>query len=140
MHFNKRLSNWPRLLSDFVESRRHTPFAWGINDCCTFASDAIMAIHGADPMARLRGTYEDATGVLIIIGATDDLPIVAGEILTECGFKEIAPSMAGRGDTVCVMLERPTCGVHLGDCIAAPGADGLVFLATNKIINAWRAN
>jgi len=139
-HFDKRLSNWPRLLANFIEARRHTPFAWGTNDCCTFAADAIKEIYGTDPMARLRGTYEDAAGVLIIIGAINDLPIVVNEILTECGFREIAPRLAGRGDPVCVMLELPTCGVHLGNLVAAPGADGLVFLSPDKIVNAWRAS
>jgi hypothetical protein len=139
MPFEKRLSNWPRLLADFIESRRNVPFAWGTNDCCTFAADALMAIHGDDPMKHLRGTYADAPGAFEIIGTADDLPNVAGEILADCGFREVEPAFAGRGDPVCVMLERPTCGVHLGNLIAAPGEQGLVFLPPREIVKAWRA-
>ena len=33
---------------------------WGLADCCTAASDVFLALWGVDPMAELRGTYEDA--------------------------------------------------------------------------------
>jgi hypothetical protein len=139
MAFEKRLSNWPRLLNDFVESRRHTPFAWGKNDCCTFAADAVVAIYGADPMQHLRDLYDDATGALAIIGGADDLPEYACRVLVAAGFREIEPIFAGRGDVVCVKLERPTCGVHLGSVIAAPSVAGLAFLPLNEVLKAWRA-
>jgi hypothetical protein len=139
MRFKKRLSNWPRLLNDFVESRRHAPFAWGKNDCCTFAADAVVAIYGADPMEHLRDLYDDATGALAIIGGAHDLPEYAGRVLVAASFREIEPIFAGRGDVVCVKLERPTCGVHLGNVIAAPGAAGLVFLPLDAVLKTWRA-
>lgn len=137
MHF-KRVSNWPRKLSDFVEARRHTPFKWGGHDCCTFAADCVFVVYGVDPMADLRG-YEDAKAAMRIIGGPDKLPDFAGAQMQAAGFREIDAAHAGQGDPVCVMLEHPTCGIHLGNVIAAPGKDGLEFLPPDKIIKAWRA-
>lgn len=56
-----RLDNWPALM--FAEINRHDkPFAWGINDCCIFAADVVLAVSGVDHMTDFRGRYSDRTG------------------------------------------------------------------------------
>ena len=29
-----RHTDWTVRLTDFVKSKKHTPFEWGVNDCC----------------------------------------------------------------------------------------------------------
>lgn len=134
----KRVSNWPRHLADFIETRRHVPFAWGSQDCCTFASDAVLAIYGVDPMAEFRGQYATGKEAVKIMGGSDMLLDFANGVMLRAGFAEMPPEFAGQGDPVCVMLRRMTCGIHLGNVVAAPGQNGLVFLPPTEILTAWR--
>lgn len=38
------------------------PFAWGTMDCVMWATGAVLAVHGVDPVPHLRGAYSDAAG------------------------------------------------------------------------------
>jgi hypothetical protein len=132
------LSNWHRLLHSFIESRRLTPFAWGTNDCCTFAADAMLAITGSDPMDDHRG-YHTAKEALLIMGS-NGLFLFADDVLTGKGYLPIALPFATLGDVVGVILrDRETLAVHLGNTIAAPGKDGVVFIRPTEVVKAWRA-
>jgi hypothetical protein len=55
----RRKDHWQRLFHDFIEARGDQPFAWGTNDCCTFAADAVLAMTGVDLAADYRGQYSD---------------------------------------------------------------------------------
>lgn len=135
-----RLKNWPRLLDAFIESRRHTPFAWGSNDCCLFAADATQAITGIDPAAALRG-YRTALGAarLSVAARTEDDPFGVRALPARCGFTEIPVKRASRGDLVVLpMRGLPVVGVCLGIKSVGPGRDGVVFVNTSDALSAWR--
>lgn len=60
----RRISTWDQSLADYLRSKRHEPFEYGTNDCCTFISGAVEAMTGTDPMAEFRGEYNSlATSV-----------------------------------------------------------------------------
>lgn len=127
-----RNENWPTALTEFIESRRTTPFAWGESDCCLFAADAVQAMTGIDFAAQRRGKYSDARGALEIIEEV-------GGIENLVPFEPVEPGYAQRGDVV--MLERDgrnVLGVNCGNQIAGQGTDGIVFLPPNAAIKAWR--
>lgn len=124
-----RYPDWPERLARFVDARRAAPFAWGANDCCTFAGDAVAAITGRDLVGALglRGltTARSARRVLRQRSVAD----LASEVL---GRPMHPRSMAQRGDVV--LVEQQTVrgaqrllGVCLGRQWAAPGGEGLVF-------------
>jgi len=46
---------------DAAREAMDRPWQWGVADCCTGACDAFLALWGVDPMAELRGKYDDAT-------------------------------------------------------------------------------
>jgi hypothetical protein len=133
------LSNWPRLLHDYIDSRRNMPFSWGRNDCCTFAADAMLAITGHDPMKELRG-YKLAKDAMRISGGKKQLFAFAGATMINQGFQAIPLAFATFGDVVGVVLRgRQTLGMHLGNTIASPGKNGIVFIESSEVAQAWRA-
>ena len=131
----KRVNGWPGALVGFLNARARTPFAWGSNDCCSFAADAVVAITGTDPMADLRG-YDSETG--------------AGRVLVKCGvggfeeivaaiFDEIPPGMARRGD-LALAMQGNQAGLMVveGDTLAGPGETGIVRLPRAAALKCWR--
>lgn len=131
-----RRETWQADLADFIEQRRGMPFAWGVQDCCQFAREAIRVQTGVDvasswnlaPYASARG----AAAVLRPLGGVSALPALAG--LTETRL-----TMARRGDIVAVPVRRRLAlGVCMGELTAAPGKRGLEFHPTLSCSRAWR--
>lgn len=118
----KRLRGWPEKLFAYIESRRHTPFAWHENDCWSFPAGAILAITGEDLFAPYRGRYSDEAGAAALIAE-------AGGMRALCPLESKQLGFAQRGDVVLALIEgRETAGVIAGGgAWCAPGAAGLVF-------------
>lgn len=136
-----RLENWPRLLSDFIESRRHLPFAWGTNDCCLFASDAVLAITGHDPAEGIRGTYITALGAARLLEERGGVDGIAAAQCAAAGWDSCDVRFAKRGDVVaCDMTAegRPALGVCLGSLSAFSGETGIDFYPTLQCRTAWK--
>lgn len=130
-----RHNDWPERLASFVQGRLGAPFAWGSNDCCLFAADAIQALTGDDPGAALRGTYTDAAGAVQVLAGRTPADL-ATELL---GAPLATPAFARRGDIVCQEIDgRQTLGVCVGEQWCAPGDDGLVFQPMSQVALAWR--
>jgi hypothetical protein len=130
-----RLHDWPERLAELIQQRLASPFAWGSNDCCLFAADAILATTGEDPAAALRGAYSDAAGALGVLNGRQPADL-AGELL---GDPLPTPALAHRGDIVCHETDgRQTLGVCVGDQWCAPGDEGLVFQPMSQVRLAWR--
>lgn len=130
-----RLQDWPERLAELVEARRTMAFAWGGNDCCLFAADAVLAMTGADPAAAFRGyASEDEAARLI----RDGLEEVVAAALAEFGAGACHPAFVQRGDLALVLMgNQPTVTVVLGATVAGPGPDGLVFLPAGAVLRAW---
>jgi hypothetical protein len=137
--FTQRISNWPRALADFVESRRATPFKWGEHDCCLFAADAVIAITGIDLASDFRGTYDSELSAMRIINANTDFETLIASHCERFGFGQIPVQFAGRGDLVIVEgLDRYWAGIALGGIIAGPGKIGLIMSPMSAAKRAWR--
>jgi hypothetical protein len=145
-----RHPDWPTRLTNLVEARRRTPFAWGLNDCALFATDCVREMTGVDFGATYRGTYSDA------LGAMNCLPAGGVEALATLALGEPKrASLAGRGDVVLLVVtheglildptaalnpevkSRPALGVCLGEIICATGPAGLSFAPRDRIVWAW---
>jgi hypothetical protein len=131
-----RLNDWQSRLGALLAERRAEPFAWGTNDCCTFACDCVRAISGHDPAEGLRAhrTAQEATNVLQGIGG------VQGAADARLGPR-IAPALAQVGDVGLGELEgRDTLLVCVGDAWVGPGGAGTVRLPFEAVeATAWRA-
>jgi hypothetical protein len=143
-----RVQDWPTLLFHFIEARRHTPFAWGRQDCCLFACDGILAQTGFDPAAKVfRGQYRDRLGATRLVRKHGGVEAIAVKFLGSPGYAEVPVLMAQRGDVVLIDQIDPEysgMGAALGICLgveaAFPGASGLVFHPVSKCLRAWRVS
>jgi hypothetical protein len=132
-----RLADWPERLAALVAARIDTPFAWGANDCCSFAADVAMAITGRDPFAAHRGTYSNEAGADDVVGPAGLARFVEG-LMRDFGAAEVAVSAAQRGDwSLVVVGNMPLVGVVLGAQVAAPGNRGLAFVPFRRAERAW---
>jgi hypothetical protein len=131
-----RLRDWQSRLSALLAERRHAPFAWGANDCWTFAADCVVAISGHDPAKGLR-SHQTAVGASKSLAPIGSLPDLADARLGA----RIAPALAQAGDIGLAMLEKhPTYLVCVGDAWVGPGEDGLLRLPRDTpVYLAWRA-
>lgn len=127
-----RRHDWPEQLAQFIDERRHAPFAWGTNDCALFAADAIERMTGVDLAKHLRG-YKTERGALGKIRKVGGLRNFAQDLTDK------HPGMAQRGDVVLANMEgRETFGVVVGGGVyAAPGPDGLVFRPMSEAVAAF---
>lgn len=129
-----RVSDWPKVLNEFIQERLYTPFKWGTNDCCIFAGDAVLAITGTDLVAEFRGKYQTEDGSKKAIGGAT----VAGLVTQKLG-KPVHWTHLQRGDVAMFEQENgKTLGLCVGAKLVTPGEDGLVFTSIDKAILGWR--
>lgn len=135
-----RLPDWPEQLAQYIEQRRHQGFAWGDNDCASFAAGAVCAMTGL-ALAELlpegwawRDETEARLRLLDLRGVRRACQRLLGKPVAG---KRAA--MAGRGAVVCVRLGGlNTLGVAAGNgrwC--APGERGLVWRPMDEVHLAW---
>lgn len=131
----KRRSGWQSAFVAFLKERTQMPFAWGTNDCCTFAADCAQAMTGDDPMADLRG-YDSEIGagrVLVKCG------VESFEALVDAIFEEMPIGMARRGD-LALAMQGNEAGLMVveGDWLVGPSEDGLKRVPRERMVRSWR--
>lgn len=127
-----KLHDWQIRLEAFLRDRRALPFAWGSNDCCTFAADCVQVITGSDCAATLRGhtTAKQAYRSLQRNGG------VIG-IATAALGKPISAAFAQIGDVVLSKAgKRDMLAICNGVTALAPSATGLVSVPFCEL--CWR--
>lgn len=129
-----RMRNWQGALSAFITERRSTPFAWGSNDCCLFAADAVQAMTGVDHAAELRG-YGSALEAARLIDARGGLQAIASAALGD----PVLPVFASVGDVVLIENEgRELLALCNGTTALAPGELGMAVLGMDAAKAAWK--
>jgi hypothetical protein len=146
----QRQKHWAtRAYHQFLVDRAQAPFAWGVNDCATFAADGIKAITGIDIAEDFRGKYEDEASAMAAIrnicALPEGLKPTAADAAAYCarkhGLKEWPRALcAQRGDLV--IFRAPTGAlvaglVHLSGQIVAVGEKGLYLFPISKALRAW---
>lgn len=131
-----RLPDWRLRLDALIWERRRQPFAWGANDCCLFAADAVLAITGVDLAARLRGL--GARAALRHIQRMGGLCHVVPDCLP------LLPATAAAQDGDVALIEQPAkglrglaLGVLDGVWVLGPGRNGLMAVPARQAIQAW---
>lgn len=129
-----RRENWPASLANYVEERSKMPFAWGKNDCCSFACSWIHILVGFDPSAEF--IYNDAKSALNILKREGGVEEIAIAICEQWGWPECAPVRAQRGDVVLIDTDNgPALGICVGSRCVFPGN---LFRLTGECRRAWR--
>lgn len=148
----KRKINWDsQHLELFFRARRNQPFAWGMNDCCIFPADAILAMTGTDIAGDFRGKYVDEASAFAMIKT-----VAVGETVADaaawCAAKfglvewvgkdgKPAPKFAQRGDLVVLedagRMIAGIIGLTGKHCISV-GEDGPRRLPLSVVQRAWK--
>lgn len=129
-----RLADWQLRYAAYVSSRTGMPFAWGTNDCCTFAAGAVQAVTGKDPMVAVP-SYNTALTAARLIEAGGGLKALATALLGQ----PVAPLVAAVGDVVLLHNEgRELLGICNGINALAPGPAGVVPLEMTDASAAWK--
>jgi len=129
-----RLRDWQSRLQALIAERESMPLAWGTNDCCIFACDAVLAMTGEDPAAGLREHRNE-------VEAAELLTVHGGVMqLADARLGErIRPALAQVGDVGLVDTPLgPGLAVWGGSQWLGPGANGLVRLPFEAARVAWR--
>lgn len=58
------VSDWEARLASYVDSMRGVPFAWGVNDCATFATGCAEAMLGSEIAGKPAFDYTDRRGAV----------------------------------------------------------------------------
>ena len=131
-------TDWLQQLLAFIASRKDAPYAWGSNDCCLFAADAIVAMTGTDLAAKLRGTYSNEEGAYKIIADHGSL----AKLITSFLGTPLGPLCARRGDIV--LFHAPNgadcVGVCTGPTLVCPGDENLNTFSMELATKSWRIN
>lgn len=133
-----KLPDWPERLAEHVEVHRHVPFAWGRNDCATFAADGVGAMVGGPAIGGL-GLWSTARQARREIRARGGLFRAVVAFLGAPVTGDAAAHVP-RGS---VVMAEGGMGMTLGLCTdglrwCAPGADGLVWRPMADVRVAWR--
>ncbi len=138
-----RKDHWAeRHFHAFLFARATVPYAWGLNDCATFAADGILTITGVDIMPEFRGytTREEALHRIRQVSGGG-----LAEAIESCArnhglVERKHPLTAQRGDLVLYLNgKQPVAGlVHLnGRDVVSPGEDGLLRTSITSVQRAW---
>jgi hypothetical protein len=147
----KRTTHWlTRELDSFLRQSKSVPFAWGSNDCCLFAANAIEAMTGVDIADDFRGKYADESSAFALIASVTGGTTVADAAawcVKKHGLSEWLdaaarplPLMAKRGDLVVVEnAGRLIAGVVdlSGKFVACMGESGTLSISVRRVTRAW---
>jgi hypothetical protein len=129
-----KLPDWQKRFSEFGKARASMPFAWGSNDCCTFAAAGVEAVTGINPMAAVE-PYDSEFGAMRRVAEAGGLQ----ELATEYLGRPVSALLASVGDVVLVLNEgREMLGICNGVNVMAPGGTGMVALGMESALAAWK--
>lgn len=130
-----RRADWPLHLEHFLDLRLAVPFAWGTNDCSTFAADCVQAITGQDPAPAGLRHHTTAKQAYRAIRRHGGLAHIATAALGE----PIAVQQASIGDVMLVKAgKRDALAICNGTSALMPSAIGLVSVGLDTARLAWR--
>ena len=117
------------LVSAYLRRTVSEPFVWGVSDCVMWATGAIVAVGGADPMSGLRGSYSGPMGAYKIMN--DEGGMVA------MFDARMSRQDAGWGVCVVEVLGRLTAGVVNGGHVVVKSTAGQIIVPAAPI-GVWR--
>lgn len=131
----KRHEDWPKRLDLAIEAARGRLFCWGQHDCALFAANVVQQLTGIDYATSWRGTYSTALEAKRRLGDAGGLL----QVVTDALGTPIPAAQASRGDVVALQTENgPAIGICVGIDAAFPGESRLMFVRTDRCLQAWR--
>lgn len=126
-----------------VHSWMAQPFIWGQCDCCTVIADWVWKVHGADPIADVRGLYDDPLSCERATGFIRDPIGAIDRALASIGGLE-RTTQPRKGDIGVIAPQgadpRPTGAIWLGKAWACKGPTGATTYAPAavQVLAIWK--
>ena len=136
-----RHDDWPDRLAAFLEARRRAPFAWGTNDCVTFAADGVKQLRrdAVDIIAADRGAWATEDEAETLLASRGGLETALADLAAVADLPQVSPLLAARGDLVLARVgNQVLAGLVNGSTIAVTGAEGLQFVPARMAFRAWK--
>jgi hypothetical protein len=136
-----RLYNWQSRLAEVIKQKQRGAFEWGVNDCCLFVCDAILAVTGVDPGLPFRSAYktplEGARLVKEYCGGA--IPELAEAMALKFSYPEVESAFIHRGDLGLYLdpVEGPTLGINIGRNFTFLTEQGLVYVPNSMMARCW---
>lgn len=131
-----RLPDWDRRLARATERHMSTPMQWGESDCLLTVADAIEAVTGIDPAAKIRGKYSSEIGAAKLMRRRKANDV---EQVLERLFAPVGRLMAQRGDVCVVEREGVLCAGYVTEYgVAVKSERGLDFIQQTEIKTAFK--
>lgn len=124
-------------LQAFLVERSARPFTWGTDDCSLFLADWWRFVHGVDPAARVRGTYETEAECHTMLEREGGLLRLASRLANGAGMLSADGShvgdfgIIGAGGTM-------IGGICTGSHWAIRNEGGIGMIPPPRILKAWR--
>lgn len=129
-----RSADWQERFAAYIRARTEMPFAWGPNDCCSFAAGAVEAMTGRNPMEGIQA-YDSPLAAARMVEEGGGLHALASSLLGDA----VSPLMAAVGDVVLVENRgRELLAICNGTGVLAPAADRLAALDMTAARAAWK--
>lgn len=129
-----RKPGWEARLAAHLERWQAAPFAWGVNDCVTFAAGAVRALDPAFGWQPDWTSESEAVRALARAGGMADA--VSGELGTAIDNWRLMQ----RGD-IALFEEADQLGVIVCSgrtlCGPGPGRTGLQHIPLRRALKAW---
>jgi len=113
-------------LPEYIAARLKVPFAWGDNDCVTFAIGWVQIATGKEYITEKWTNEKEAAQMIKKLGGI--------ESQFDLHLNRINPNFAKDGD---VALVDDTAYLFSGVHIVGPGKDGLIFKTRMEAKCAW---
>lgn len=133
-----KLENWEASLAACIEKAVFAPFQYGVCDCVVFASDAVLAQTGIDPMLEGRGKYSTLRDGALLISKHRG----SYEGIMDFYFNRLDNTRkAQRGDVLLKHFDgAPAYGVCFNGKVYFKGETGLAFFKPSDCEIAWRVD
>jgi hypothetical protein len=135
-----RVSNWPELLNNYLNSKQNDVYQWGSLDCCLFVADWLLILTSIDYAEPFRGQYDSLESALALMGdwkddsATDEHFGAPAKYL-DFWFPQTTVFKVKRGDIV--VNAEGSVGICNGPNSYFMSEKGLASVKTSSCIRGW---
>ena len=99
-------------VGEYIAPAARRPWAWGTDDCCTFAAGWVLERGLPDPMAFIRGSYDTARGALRSIKEGGGMLPLWRRGMADAGIEEATEPDEGALGVLLLPLRRPVGMLH----------------------------
>ena len=131
----RRRRDWPARLEAAIRARAVAAFRWGSHDCAFAAVHCIAAMCGRDVAPHLRG-YRTLRGARWRLAKYGGLAGLAGDVAGRCGWNEVPPAFAQRGDAMLVRGDQVDLETGTDEALGVVDLSGLFVLVADE--TGWR--